>query len=131
MKTAAPALPKMPKVKMPSVANPGIPTAKPAAANRVAMPKPSKPSSVPKPLNVTGVHIEKADNGGFISKASVSSRKPGTLGGPWEERQELKGAHKSLSAVKGHLDKLFPQQTAKSSAPQPAWAGVANKMLGK
>lgn len=101
-------------------ASPAAKKANPAL-NRVKMPK------------VSSIRIQPAHNGGFVSHTTMaSSKKPGSLGGPWEERQELVGQHSSLNALKGHLDKTFgkPKAAAPSApAKQPAWAGVASKML--
>ena len=70
------------------------------------------------------MHIEQADNGGFISRTSQEGRNydPG-----------VKNVHTSTNALVQHVRKTFPPapQNRTRAAVQPAWAGVANSMLGQ
>ena len=116
----------MPKLKMPSVGKagkPGIPMPKPPSA--------SKAPSVKVPQKGPTMQIEPADNGGFVTR-TTASRKPGSAGGAWEQRQELIGQHANLAQLKAHITSTYPQaKPAIAKAPAPAWAGVAAKMLAK
>lgn len=91
-------------------------------------------SAVPKKLNRAPVppapkarksmHIQEADNGGFISSTDTH-----TPGGDYEPSS--KNVHTSVTALNAHIRKTFPPKPASKTAAktQPAWAGVANKML--
>jgi hypothetical protein len=70
------------------------------------------------------MHIEQADNGGFITHTSQDGPgyDPGT-----------KQVHSSTGALVAHVRNTFPPKASNRVRPaaQPAWAKTANQMLGQ